>query len=111
MNVCRAIYRLTLFAALSLVLLTGLASAQTVDGNPKAKQEVLDRVAAILGQSAFVPGIDFGKWDEFIQAEKSAIDAAKDDDEFRTAVNTALHKFGASHVVLMTPKMSQIHRT
>lgn len=107
----RAIYQLRLFALVGSLLLASLVSAQTVDGNPKVKQEVLDRVAAILSQSAFVPGIDFGKWDEFIQDEKTAIDAAKDDDEFRNAVNTALHKFGASHAVLMTPKMSQIRRT
>jgi len=111
MSVCRATYRIKLFAVLGLILVAGFAAAQTVDANPKVKQEVLDKVASILSQSAFVPGIDFGKWDGFIQDEKPAIDAAKDDDEFRTAVNTALHKFGASHVVLMTPKMSQVRRT
>ncbi len=111
MNVSRAFCRLKLGAALGLLLLSGSALAQTVDDNPKVKQEVLDKVALLLNQSAFVPGIDFSKWDQFLQVQKVAIDAAKNDEEFRAAVNTALQKFGASHVVLMSPRLSQIRKT
>jgi carboxyl-terminal processing protease len=111
MNVSRALNRLKLGAALGLVVVAASATAQTVDDNPRVKQEVLDKVASILNQNAFVPGIDFSKWDEFLLDQKAAIDGAKDDEEFRTAVNTALHKFGASHVVLMTPRTSQVRRT
>jgi len=111
MNVSRAFYRLKMGAALGMLLLASSALAQTVDDNPKVKQEVLDKVASILSQSAFVPGIDFAKWDDVVQDQKPAIDAAKDDEEFRSAVNNALRKFGASHAVLMTPRMSQVRRT
>ena len=107
----RAFIRLKLFLAFSFAVLSVCAVAQTVDGNPAVKQEVLDQISETLSQSAFVPGIDFSKWPQFMAGQKVAIDAAKSDDEFRTAVNAALHKFGASHVVLLTPKSSQARRT
>jgi len=111
MNVSRAFCRLKLGAALGLLLFAASVPAQTVDTVPQAKQEVLDRVASLLSLSAFVPGIDFSKWDRFVQDQKAAIDAAKNDDDFRAAVNSALNKFGASHVVLLTPRASQVRRT
>jgi len=111
MNASRAFCRLKLGAAFGLLLTTAPAFAQTVDDNPRTKQEVLDRVETIIGQSAFVPGIDFSKWTDFLKDQKAAIDAAKNDDEFRAAVNTALHKFGASHVVLLSPRMSQARKS
>ena len=107
----RAFCRLKLLLALSLVVVVGSARAQTVDGNPLVKQEVLDQISDTLTQSAFVPGIDFLKWPQFMAEQKSALDAAKNDEEFRGAVNTALKKFGASHVVLLTPKNSLARRT
>ena len=107
----RALFRLRLFLALSFAVLVTCAGAQTVDGNSLVKQEVLDQISETLSQSAFVPGIDFSKWPQFMAEQKAALDAAKNDEEFRTAVNAALHKFGASHVVLLTPKSSQARRT
>lgn len=101
--------RLVLLAAALFAVASSYG--QTVDSNPSVKQQVLDQIAALLRTSAFVPGVDFSKWDTFIRDEKPAIDAAKDDDEFRTAVDAALNKFGASHVVLLTPRMSQVRRS
>jgi len=92
-------------------MLLPCAFGQTVDNDPKVKQEVLDRISSIIGEMAFVPGIDFSKWPSFIKEEKSEIDAAQTDEDFQRAVNAALHKFGASHVLLMTPRMSQTRRT
>jgi len=85
--------------------------AQTVDNDPKIKAEVMEKVASIMAHDAFVPGIDFTKWPEFVKAAQPDIDAAKNDEEFQHAVNTALRKFGASHVMLMTPRASMIRRT
>ena len=83
------------------------AFAQTVDGKPEVKAEVLADVTRILTSQAFVPTIDFSKWPSFLEAESKKLEAAKNDDEFQQAVNEALQKFGASHIVLGTPKIQE----
>ena len=99
------------------IVVTGLiaavvcAQAQTVDDNPLLKKEVLEQVTSILSKNAFVPGVDFGKWPEFIKAEQAQIDAANNDDDFQKAVNAALKKFGASHTVLNAPKVADLRLT
>jgi len=85
--------------------------AQTVDTDSKVKMEVLNQVSNLMSERAFVPGIDFSKWPQFIDDEKPEIESAKTDEEFQRAVNAALHKFGASHVFLMTPRGAQTRRT
>ncbi len=77
----------------------------------KVKNEVVDSVSTLLSDRAFVPGIDFKKWSDFLNQEKSQIDTAKSDDDFQKAINAALQKFGASHVMLMTPRLARIRRT
>ncbi len=98
----------------SLLVLSILLAAVSVDAqglDPKTKAEVLDHVSSVIGERAFVPGIDFGKWPGFMKEEKSEIEAAQTDEDFQKAVNSALKKFGASHVLLMTPRNAQIRRT
>lgn len=102
---------LTLAGVATLLSITALAPAQTVDGKPEVKARVLDRISAILSRSAFVPGVDFNKWSEFLAQNREAIDKAKDDTEFQMAVNTALSDFGTSHCVLATPRQSEQRRT
>jgi carboxyl-terminal processing protease len=85
--------------------------AQTVDNKPELKQEVLDKVTNLLTRSAFVPGIDFNRWPSFLEAEKPKIESANTDEDFQNAVNAALHKFGASHIVLTTPRQGEIRKT
>lgn len=111
MNVSRAFRRLKLGCTLFALFVAVPTFAQTVDSSPQVKQEVLDKIAGVLKESAFVPGIDFSKWDKILSDQRPAIDAAKSDDEFRAAVDEALDKFGASHVTLLTPRMSQARRT
>src|SRR5687768_11179932 len=85
--------------ALALVAVAASATAQ-IEGKPEAKKEVLDKVTTYLTRSAFVPGIDFNKWPEFLKENREQIDAATTDEDFQRAVNTALSKFSASHIVL-----------
>jgi len=87
------------------------ANAQTIDGKPEVRTEILNRLTTRIENSAFVPGIDFKKWDEFLQNERAKIDEAKNDDEFKIAINTALKKFGFSHIVLATPKDANVRNT
>ncbi|MDR3688860.1 MAG: S41 family peptidase [Fimbriimonas sp.] len=107
--VCRFNHLRLTGSLLALTLACLLQAQAPIDG--KVKAEVLGRIGAIISRRAFVPGVDFGKWPEFLKEEKADIDAAKSEEEFQTAVNQALHKFGASHVLLMTPHIDQVRRT
>lgn len=98
-------------ATAALLILAAVASAQTVDGKPAVKQEILDRVTTMLATRAYVPGLDFAKWTEYIKVEKDKLDAAPDDEAFTREVNRALSQFKASHIVLMTPKSTTARRT
>lgn len=100
----------TFVASLALALAV-MAHAQTVDGKPEIRKEILDKLTSRIENMAFVPGIDFKKWDEFLTNEKPKIEEAKNDDEFKNAVNTALKKFGFSHIVLATPKDANTRMT
>lgn len=78
---------------------------------PEAKAEVIKEVNRIVTNVAFVPGIDFAKWQEFMTSQQESVDKAQDAREFTTAVNTALRKFGISHIVMTTPEMATMRRT
>ncbi len=89
-----------------LVLGVTVASgySQTVENKAEAKTEVLTRVNDVVTRNAFVPGIDFSKWPDLIAAEKKKLDEAKTDEDFARIVNDTLFKFGASHIVLASPR-------
>ena len=101
--------KLTLCALPFVLAIT--VHAQTVDGKPEVRTEILTKLTSQLESYAFVPGIDFKKWDEFLKTERAKIDEAKNDDEFKTSVNSALHKFGFSHILLATPKDATVRAT
>src|SRR5579859_4291221 len=71
------------------------------------KEDVLSKVNDVIEKSAFVPGVDFAKWPTFLAAERADIDKSETQKEFSMAVNKALHKFGFSHIVLITPEAAQ----
>ena len=100
------------FILASIILAISVASvAQTIDGKPEVRTEILAKMTSQLQNVAFVPGIDFKKWDEFLLSERSKIDEAKNDEEFKAAVNSALQKFGFSHILLATPKDATVRST
>lgn len=109
----------TLFAAIALALSVG-ASAQGTVSPPatqnkpltqEVKDTVLKEVNRIVTTVAFVPGIDFTKWPQFIEGEKDTITKADTPQDFTLAINMALRKFGVSHIVLTTPQMATARRT
>lgn len=71
---------------------------------PKVKDDVLNAMTQIITERAFVPGVDFGKWNDLVSEIRDQVDSAKTPNEFTTAVNGALRKFGLSHIVLFSPK-------
>jgi carboxyl-terminal processing protease len=100
------------FFIVSLAFALSVVSfAQTINDKPEVRAEILNKLNSQLENVAFVPGIDFKKWDEFLKAERSKIDEAKNDEEFKAAVNAALHKFGFSHILLATPKDITVRST
>ncbi len=103
-------FRAFLLVVAAPAILACQASAQTVDINPLAKQEVLDQISDVIAKNAFVPGLDFKKWPDFLKQEQPAIDAANTDDDFQRAVNAALRKFGATHMSLYTPQVSELRQ-
>jgi len=97
----------TRFLAVAIVGLSTFAGALAQEVTPAQRDEVLERVTRVLTNAAFVPGVDFSKWPDFLAAQKASIDEAKTPNEFATAVNRALQNFGASHIVFSTPEAVQ----
>jgi carboxyl-terminal processing protease len=93
-----------LSALAALALLATASMAQTVDGKPEIKTEVLDRITSLLTNRAYVPGLNFAQWQTFVESEKAKLDESKNDEEFSFAVNEALTKFGASHIYFASPR-------
>ena len=96
--------KLSRLLPIALLVVTSSAFAQTVDKKTEVKAEILESLTSRIEASAFVPGVDFKKFRDFLAAEKPKIDEAKNDEEFRNSVNLALRKFGFSHIMLATPK-------
>lgn len=76
------------------------------DVTPEAKQQVLQAIGIQLTR-AYAPGADFGKWPQFREEQRAAIDKAQTPAEFAAAVNAALARFGVSHVIFRTPQAAR----
>ncbi|MBS1700763.1 MAG: PDZ domain-containing protein [Armatimonadetes bacterium] len=68
------------------------------------KDNVLKSIQETLSTRAFVPGVDFSKWTEFIDQKKDEIAKDEDVNSFTRTVNQALREFGISHCRLQTPR-------
>src|SRR5437016_5151385 len=60
----------------------------------EVKAEVLDQMSDMILKKAYVPGVDFSKWKEFVDKQKDSIDKATTEDEFANSINSALGEFG-----------------
>jgi len=102
--------------ALSAGVLAGAQGTpiQTGDKAPlpsDVKDTVLKEVNRIVTSVAFVPGVDFAKWPEFLEGQKESLDKASTARDFTLAINNALRKFGVSHIVMSTPEAANARRT
>ncbi|MCE9559421.1 MAG: hypothetical protein K8R88_10760 [Armatimonadetes bacterium] len=75
------------------------------------REEVLTELNGIVTKVAFVPGVEFAKWPEYLATQKDLLDKATTPNEFARAVNSALARFGASHIVFSTPEAVAQQRT
>lgn len=93
---------------LSFLALAGMTFASSGEPlTPAVKDQVLASIHRILEKEAFVPNVDFSKWDTYLSKDKKEIADAKTEDEFAAAVQSAVAKFGVSHIYLMTPNESK----
>ncbi len=95
---------LSLAVASPFVSTAQLSTQQAKTITAEDKATVIKRVSEVLSSQAFVPGVDFGKFDEMLASQKSEIDKAKTEFEFTLAVNRALQKYGFSHINLFPPE-------
>ncbi len=85
-----------------------IATAQPITA--EQKDSILKGVDEIVTKRAFVPGIDFSKWTEFITKRKEELEKATEIPAFTQIVNRALREFGFSHISLRTPRAA-VQRT
>lgn len=106
--------RLLFSVALALSALVGYAQT-TGAPDPTLTKEVRDavlkEVTRIVTNVAFVPGVDFAKFPEFMESQKETLEKATTARELTLAVNNSLRKFGISHIVMATPEMATARRT
>lgn len=108
--------RLLKFAAWSAILSAGQISlaqdgSRQADVTPEIRKTVLEKMSSIIKNQAFIPGVDFSKWDSYIEDQRADLDKANTPDDFARVVNRALNKFGASHIVFSTPEAVMQQRT
>jgi carboxyl-terminal processing protease len=93
----------------SFLTISTLAFCQAM--TQEQKNSVSAAMSRTIMERAFVPGVDFSKWPEFIAKQQTAIDAAEDMPAYTTAMNRALREFGFSHIRLLTPRAETNRRT
>jgi len=97
------------FTLVVVPFLAALASAQVPVNAPMdsdQKAAVLKSMEDIITKRAYVPGVDFAKWPDLVKKHQTGIDEAKDQVQFTNVMNSALHEFGFSHIVLFSPQMA-----
>ena len=75
------------------------------------RKEVLDSISTFVSTRAFVPGVDFARWNEFVEKRRESIEASDTVSTFTREVNRALREFGFSHINLRTPSASANRRS
>lgn len=97
----RVIMSMNLRRLLPVVAISLLATLSFAQLTSSQKQEVLADVDRVLSKEAFVPGVDLGKWRDFVKEREELIDEADSPTEFAAVVNSAFKQFGLSHMQLV----------
>ncbi len=96
-----------LFALVAGVAMGHTQAPPTELPTPKFDAEMrtsaLAAISDVVTKRAFVPGIDFSKWNEFVTKRQTEIDAAETAVAFTGQMNRALRDFGFSHIRLQAP--------
>jgi carboxyl-terminal processing protease len=97
---------------LTLILSASLALSQQTQAAGVAlekttKEDVLKELETVVTKQCFVPGVEFGKWPEFLEKHREEVDKAETDVAFVREVNKVLRDFGVSHIRFRTPKAAE----
>ncbi|MBX3119442.1 MAG: PDZ domain-containing protein [Fimbriimonadaceae bacterium] len=77
----------------------------------EAKKEVIAGLTNVVKERAFVPGVDFTKWDEFIKSKEQEINDVKSPEQLSDLINEEMVRFfKASHLVLINPKAAEARK-
>jgi hypothetical protein len=106
MRLSHGFLRTILLAAVSFVAMA--AQAQELDSDKK--EAILSKMSEVILSRAFVPGVDFSKWPDFLDDRREAIDETESSRGFITEVNRALQEFGFSHIRLASPRSTSRRR-
>jgi carboxyl-terminal processing protease len=90
---------------------TGTPPDKTSTLDAKVKADVLAELETVVTKRAFVPGVDFSKWPEFISKRKDDIDKADSETALTRTLNNALREFGVSHITFRTPRAAQARQS
>lgn len=102
-NIMRASrMQIRLISSLLLLLMgASVLSQSTADSfSVDEQKEILESVSKAVTERAFVPGVDFAKWPDYLQKHREAIDGAQSKRTFISQVNRTLREFGLSHIRL-----------
>lgn len=98
-----------------------IASAQFKTGEELVKKdvaftaelraEILDGLTGILQMRAFVPGLDFKKWDDLLAKNREELLKIETENGFTSGVNRLIRDFGISHIGLQSPRSANFRRT
>lgn len=92
--------------ALTLALAAAVCAVSQTPNKitPEEKDDVLKSMDNVITNMAYVPGVDFKKWEDMVKKHQSEIDKADDQAAFTGVMNKALNEFGFSHIVLFSPQ-------
>jgi carboxyl-terminal processing protease len=76
----------------------------------EVKDEVLTALGRIVGERAFVPGVDLAKWPEFVAKRQEDLEKSESDTDFARVINLALRDFGISHIRFLAPRAAEARR-
>src|SRR5436190_20379472 len=80
-------------------------AADSPEWNVAAKDKILARMTYLIDKGAYVPNVDFSKWESALAKIKPDAEKAKTEDEFAGIVNAGLRNaFNISHIVLLPPR-------
>lgn len=83
-------------------------AADSPEWNAASKSRLLRQISELITNSAYVPNVDFSKWNAALEKMKPDLDKAESQEEFAGVINSELHEtFQISHIVLMPPRAVQ----
>lgn len=92
-------------AAIVVALVAALVSAQPISAEQKSA--LVTAIHDTLQKRAFVPGLDFKKFETVLAGKQKDLDAADSQTGFAAVINNALREFGISHIRLQTPRAAE----